>query len=172
MNPVRIADEANESFIKLARSLMYFFAKHDPARSDKATKIENQNDTASGQQVAELLSTSPPSPDEQSFYVSLAKRVEQILDKSKGSLRPLAKNINSLGLLKESDDSSMAFRTHHILRNLFHHQAEHRLAAVRWIDQQKFNQAIPILEGVFSIEENHRVRNEMVRVLKKLKNDL
>lgn len=55
------------------------------------------------------------------------------------------------------------------LKELFHHDALHRLAAARWIRQHRCAGAIPPLEGVLSIEENREVRGEIERALQVLK---
>lgn len=51
------------------------------------------------------------------------------------------------------------------LRELFHQDAWHRLAAARWIRQHRCSQAISVLEGVLSIEESDEVRGELERAL-------
>ena len=146
----RLAEEADEGFVRLAQSLMRLFTW-------RRASGDGQNDP--GPPPADRI---PPLYPEAA--ADLAERVERIVE------RCSAQKQNESGRQSEADPDPVLERTLRLsLKELFHQEAGHRLAAVRWIRQRRLSQALPALEGVLAIEESQLVREEILRTLRELK---
>jgi hypothetical protein len=90
---------------------------------------------------------------------ALAKKVDEI---AKRTVRAHFSNSSEFaGAPKGAADELLERK----LRELFHQDAWHRLAAIRWIREHRCTEAISTLEGVLSIEESDEVRIEIGRAL-------
>ncbi len=92
-------------------------------------------------------------------FADLNKKLDQILRKNRKANEPVP---------GPGEDVPFDETLNTKLKDLFHEDAWSRLAAIRWFRQQRYTEAVTVLEGVLSIEESDEVRSEIERTLRVL----
>jgi hypothetical protein len=150
---LRLADRANTRFVGLVQMLVRLTSwRPASARSKKSVKAQ----TCKSRPRFDL----PLDPE---IYAELATKVERILKRSTVPGRSDSP--------KPKGDLETAIADPELkqkLKDLFHEDARRRATAVRWIRRRGFDQALPALEGVLSVEASDEVRAEIVRTMNEL----
>jgi hypothetical protein len=163
VNPGRLADEANFKFVGFAAHLMDVVDWNRPIRHLKKGKV---NDSKQRPQDEKSNTKAKSRPYWSGFafdpkvLAALSKKMERILKRHEKAGVPnprAASNREEISFSEEELESK--------LKELFHQDAWHRLAAIRWLRQHGCSEAISALEGVLSIEESDEVRGEIERAL-------
>ncbi len=167
-SPSRLADEANDEFVRLARLLARFLTWEACARqgqamgdSDSGSERPTVARSAGGGSCARRRRGCALDAD---GWEALAERVDRIVNHT--ATMPTGGWRQTRGVA----DSAMDDGTHGLkLRELFDRDAARRLSAVQWIRRGGFSEAVPLLEGVLVIEESPEVREAIDSALHELK---
>jgi len=167
LSPVRIADEANNGFVKMAQFLMrvvtWDFATHSSGHRVTScqkgvwTQETPPVHTYRPHSVRDDLSSEPYRVAELS-----KQRSERMPSNRHTSRSQNRANKREPGLREIEDRIAVKFR------ELFHSNPLIRLSAASWIRERRYREAIPILEGVLSIEDNTEVRDEIIKTIESL----
>lgn len=163
LDPKRLADEANLRFVGLAELLMRLVTWRRNARCSSKSDTDGRGLRARGEPPDR---SGEPRPSRGGLSLdprtlaSLAEKVDRLLRRS-DSTRVLDSCEQTDAQNSTVADESLRSK----LKELFHQDAWHRLAAARWIRQHRRSGAISALEGVLSIEESNEVRGEIERAL-------
>ena len=170
------AEGANNGFVWMALSMMRLVSGRLPTRNGKSDKVsknlktdfshneKKQSDRnrdsglnkSPGQKLANNLLL------DWRLFGTLLERVEKILGRNTKVSGTAGHDIKRL---IDDKTSCQAFR------QLFDGNAEHRLAAVRWLRKQGAKDSVCLLESMLLIEDNNQVSEEISSVLKEIKND-
>ncbi len=148
INPRRLAEEADSQFVELAGLLMRFVSWDRPIRR------------ASRPEADEPRPSWKPFAFDKGVLASIAEKLSGLTKRG-----DRARN-SDCGEQRVEEENPIADTTREEkLKKLFHQDAWHRLAAVRWLRQHRCFEAISALEGALSIEESDEVRGEIERAI-------
>ena len=156
LDPRRLADEANQGFVGLAYYFERLISPGRPSRRDRARDGRHLGDSRKPRGVASI---------DRRFHEALVARIDRILRRSAPAKEGAAQGRGEGAAGMSPDDETAQL----MIRKLFHHEAEHRLSAAKWIREYGFEEAIPALEGTLSIEESEEVRDEIAHGLRELR---
>ena len=161
---VRFMDQANERFVGMMQSLMRLVT-WDHAASDPRAPPPADGPSAAAKDCSARKrgrAARRPSPVAPQVFASLAEQVDHVLQRRK-SLRDDTNGLSEDRGLNADDDLARK------LRDLFRGDASLRMAAAQWIRQRRSAGALSALESVLLIEEQHEVRQEILRTIRELK---
>ena len=161
---VRFMDQANERFVGMMQSLMRLVT-WDHADSDHRDLPPADGPSAVAKDWPARKrgrAARRPSPVAPQVFAALAEQVERVLERRK-SPRDDTNGLSEDGGLNADDDLARK------LRDLFQGDASLRIAAAQWIRQRRSTGALSALESVLLIEEQHEVREEILRTIRELR---
>ncbi len=161
-NPMRLADAANDEFVRMAQMLgrlLTWDVRLAPEPDPASAAGESPNERTR----PESYPTDIPPLDPQTWS-ALAQRIDRIVSRTGASGAAVA------GEAPAGDDPDADGQTLRAeLRDVFHHDAARRLQSVRWIARERITDAVPLLRAVLAVEEDEEVKNEVAAALHALR---